>query len=431
MNPPVSPSIKRHYMFPFLLLIGLWMGGEQHRSPSIEPREDLDVKYYASLVFRETPYAQQKGLVPLHSTQAKTRGHYRITRDGQERIVEIAFMQGEHYKTPNHTTDHYQFPAPIVRTQYQRATETKSFYNILGTPIAVRGQVFKEVYGLDSRGHRKQLYFLDKDGREIENEWGVAAYHWQIQEDGSVVETRVDLQGKPQPLRPYFPFYTTRLHYDPQGYISLMQNVDAQGNLIENSTGVAQDKLEFDHQGRWLGWKVLGREGKLTEGNGPNVAKGINTPDEFGYETAIRYEDKHGNAKRNSHGFWGSRRFYDDFGNLTHTYFTDSIGNPAPNVVSGYTYAIYKWDTKRMRRVSAQLLGTDKQPIDHKTRGYSAITYAYDDRGLLSQVSFLDRHGEPINRLDNGVAYITYSYDTGGVRTSRREFNTDHKELKP
>ncbi|WP_430966800.1 hypothetical protein [Spongiimicrobium sp. 2-473A-2-J] len=431
MRNLLSQNVKRLLRIPVLLLIGLLISCQSDAQLPVELPVAHDVRYYTSLVFRETPYAQQKGLVKLSAVQAKKRGHYRITRDSKAHIVEIAFMQGEHYKTPNHTTGYYQFPAPVVRTKYEGNTEIKSFYNHLNTQISVRGQVYLEVYELDSLGNRKHLYFLDKNGSEIENEWGVAAYHWQLQDDGSVIEKREDLQGKPQPLRPYFLFYTTRLHYDPQGYISLMQNVDADGNLVENSTGVAQDKLEFDHQGRWLGWKVLDKEGRLTEGNGPNVAKGINTPDEFGYETAIRYEDRHGNPKRNDHGFWGSRRFYDDFGNLSRSYFTDSIGNPAPNVVSGYTYAIYTWDTKGMKRVSTQLLGTDKLPIDHKTRGYSSITYTYDDRGLLSQVSFLDRQGKPINRLDNGVAYIKYSYDTGGVRTSRKEFNTNHKELKP
>ncbi len=185
------------------------------------------------------------------------------------------------------------------------------------------------------------MFFQNEEGDKIENNWGVASYTWELHDDGSVVEERFNLRGEPQPLRPYFPFHRIRLHYDSNGYISLMQNIDAVGNLKDNETGVAQDKIEFDSEGRWLGWRVLDKKGNPTEGNGPNVARGINTPTEFGYESAIRYEDRHGRPLRKRHGFWGSKRFYDAFGNMSYSVFADSLGQPAPNEITGYTYAMY------------------------------------------------------------------------------------------
>lgn len=390
---------------------------------------ETDIRLYASIVFRETPYARQKGMIKLTSEQAQVRSHYQFTFDQHERIIEISFKQGDVFKAPNHTADAYQYPATTVRTQYQGNEEIKTFYNRFETQIAVRGDVFEEVYELDSLGNRKVMYYRNKSGERIENEWGVAQYTWELQNDGSVIEQRFDLSGDPQPLRPGFPFYRIRLHYDSNGYISLMQNIDEQGNLIENETGVAQDKIEFDGLGRWLGWKVLDKNGAITEGNGPNVARGINTPNEFGYETAIRFEDRDGHAKRNSYGFWGSKRFYDQHGNYERTYFTDSLGNPAPNEITGYTYAIYEWDATGQVRTSTQLLDVNKKPVAHKTRGYSSVKFEYDDSNQMTKASFFDENGQLVNRIDNGAAFIEFKYDEHGIRTARIMYDRSGTEL--
>ena len=371
----------------------------------------FDVHYYASIVFRETPYAKMEGLIRLVPQQVKRRAHYRFVYDKEERIVEVSFMQGDSYKSPNHTVDEYQFPSPIIRTAYETGKEIKTFYNRFGKQISVRGGVYREVFEYDERGNRQTMLFENERGDPVENDWGVARYAWTLQDDGPVIERRFNLAGEPQPLRPWFPFHTVRLLYDPNGYISLMQNIDDDGNLVENDTGVAQDKIEFDSKGRWLGWRVLDKQGNLVEGNGPNVARGINTPNEFGYEAAIRFEDRYGNPLRNAHGFWGSKRFYDGFGNLTQTVFVDSLGDPGPNEITGYTYAVFEYDDVGMNRIATRLLDVNKRPIAHASRGYSIVKYEYDDAGDLTRISFYDKGETLSNRLDSGVAYIKRKYD--------------------
>ena len=92
---------------------------------------------------------------------------------------------------------------------------------------------------------------------ERKNSWGIYEYLWEQQIDGSVIENRINRSGEPVALRPGFEFYSIRLYYEHNGVLALMQNIDSVGNLVENRTGVAQDKLHFDKKGRWLGWTVF------------------------------------------------------------------------------------------------------------------------------------------------------------------------------
>jgi len=190
-----------------------------------------------------------------------------------------------------------------------------------------------------------------------------------------------------------------------------MQNIDEKGVLVENNSGVAQDKLLFDKEGRWLGWNVLNAKNQVHRGNGPNVAKGINIPDQYGYETSIRYEDIDGSSIINSHGFWGSKRFYDNYGNYKYTQFIDSLGNPGINEQAGYCYAVYTWDDKGFNLLKIELLDVNKQPIIHKKRGYAIIEYEYNVFDNITKISYLGQNGEKINRKDNGVSYIIRNYN--------------------
>ena len=66
-----------------------------------------------------------------------------------------------------------------------------------------------------------------------------------------------------------------------------MQQINDQGALIENSTGAAQDQITTNAAGNFLQWTVLDKDGALEKGNGPNVAIGIQSFNEYGYEIEL------------------------------------------------------------------------------------------------------------------------------------------------
>ena len=384
--------------------------------------------YYSSLALRESPYPGLKGIVQLSSKTAQVRNHYLFEYDSLFRIKQVSFRLRNSLRPPNHTASYF-FTTSIQKYAYKGNKVEISFFDEFENQTNQRG-VWKEVYELNEMGKKVALYFQDQNENEIENSWGIARYDWVHKFDGSIIETRADLNGNPKPLRPGFEFYKIRLSYEPSGFLAVMQNIDDDGKLIANKTGVAQDKLLFDETGKWYGWNVLDENHQLKSGNGPNVAKGINVPNKFGYESSIRYEDENGQSRINRYGFWGSKRFYDSVGNYDYTYFTDSLGNPGINQNSGYCYARYYWDAKKLKRTKIELLDPYNKLVNHKTRGYAIIKFEYDNNRLI-KTTYLDEGGKLVNRKDNGTAYITYEYIQEKNTTMINRFDKEgNKNLK-
>ena len=384
-------------------------------------------EYYSMIPLRESPYPVFQGIIRLSEEEAMTRNHYRFQYDSQFRLESVSFWLGDRLRNPNHTANYF-FTSPMLKIEYSHNQEVITYYDRHGNQTTQRG-AYRSVYSLDEKGRRTSLHYEDAEGNPVVNGWDISNYTWEHQNDGSVIEGRYNAEGTLMSLRPHFEFHRIRLYYDQNGFLALMQNIDETGELLENSTGVAQDKLLFDSQGRWMGWNVLDANHELHRGNGPNVAKGINIPDAYGYETSIRYEDVDGTALINSHGFWGSKRYYDKYGNYSYTQFIDSLGNPGINEQSGYCYAFYTWDDVGYNRLKIELMDVKKQPVLHKRGGYATIQYTYDSTDNLVKVNYLGADGEMINRADNGTSYIEYTYDENHARLESKRFDKSGKLL--
>jgi hypothetical protein len=227
--------------------------------------------YYSTIPLRESPYPRPQGVVCLTKDQALSRKHYRIEFDKKNRVVSTSFWHNVQREHPNHTANYFM-QASIQKIEYSGNKEILTYYDKFENPVTLGGGVVKEIYVLDSLGKRMNLYFEDESGNRVENRWGIAEYSWEVQVDGSILEDRIGLDGEPRNIRTGFPFQRIRLCYEPNGLLALMQNIDEEGNLENNETGVAQDRIHFDEEGRWYGWSVLDSDGNLKEGNGPGVA---------------------------------------------------------------------------------------------------------------------------------------------------------------
>ena len=393
------------------------------------PAPGAPIELYSTLAFRESPWADFRGVVRLSPEAAARRNHYRFVRDRHGRLVELSFRLGAQLRAPNHTANLF-FRSSMVRISYRDGLEVRRFFDRRGHPVAVAGTVFEERYELDAKGRRSALRFYDAAGEPVESGWGIASYHWRIDPDGSVVEWRKDARGHPVAIRPRFDFGVLRLHYDARGDIALMQNLSRDGGLRENGTGVAQDRLAFDRRGRFLGWNVLDARGRPRRGNGPNVARGIVTPDRWGYEAAVRFEGEAGEPIRNAYGWGGSRTVYDDFGNWRARSFYDEQGRPLKIAHLGYHRYVFEWDASGLLNLGMRYLDTEGRPVPHLERGYAEIEYRHDERGNTTAILFLDTAGRPVARTDTGVAQIERRYDSTDRLVEERCFDADGRRVR-
>jgi hypothetical protein len=390
-------------------------------SLSISAQEAYRVEYYSTVPFRETPFADMIGINPLSKKEALERNHYRFEYDRKGQLIRSGFYLANQLRGLNHTANHF-FQSPLMAFSYSKNQEIRHFFDKHQNPIEVRGAVFEEVYDLDEKGQRVRLRFRNKEGKWIQNAWDIAEYKWDILPDGRVIEERFDQKGKLVSIRPGFHFYRIRFHYDHRGMLALMQNIDENGELVENDSGAAQDKIEYDDRGNVLAWNVLDKNDQLTRGNSPDVARGVMTYDKYGYEVGIRHEDEKGNLIVNAYGFCMSETEFDRFGNMQARTFLGTDQKAAPHQLAGYTHLRMEWSRDGLDRLRLTYFDENKKTIKHQQRGYAQVRQTYDEQHNMISLTYLDENAKPVSRSDNGISSIEFLYDEQGKLLSRKVF---------
>lgn len=395
----------------FLMVMTLFcLNSLNGQSTQVQPHL---TRYYSTIAFTETPLSELKGSVPLSREVAMLRNHYRFVYDEMGRVLSIAFFNGRAPRRPNHTANLFTL-SHRMDFIYEDRRQRVVFYDIDQKPISVLGECREFIYSLNEKGYRNGLVFMDKNKKQIENSWNIFRYEWVYQKDGSVIEERFDKNEKPVSIRPGFDFYRLKLFFNPMGHIALMQQIDENGQLLENNTGAAQDRISVSAEGHFLQWTVLDREGNPEKGNGPNVAIGIQGFNAFGYETSLEHQDESGEPIYNSYGICRSRTTFDKFGNISERRFYNKQNKPGVHANAGYHRLQIEWGASGNQRRSLTYFGLQDEPVNHQQRGYHQARYSYDEQGKLVQLSYFDTSGNPVNRHDNGIAVIKYMYHPTG-----------------
>ena len=389
---------------------------------------ELHVFYYSSVKFVETPLSPIEGSIALSKAEAMTRNHYRFAYNQLHQLVSVSFFNGDVPRNPNHTANLFTL-SHRMEFNYASNTETITFFNTDGNAIEVLGNCAEFIYRLNDLGYRHRLYFMDKHKKRVTNSWGIYEYRWDLQGDGSVIENRVDETGKQVSIRPSFEFYQLRLRFNPWGHIALMQNIDSDGNLLENSSGASQDRITTNAHGNFLEWNVLDNQDNLECGNGPNVAIGKQRFDAYGYEIGLEHQDETGKTIASHYGIFRSQTEFDKYGNIVKRNFYDADNHPTNHSNAGYHQLQIKWDKSGNQRESLTYFDSNGKAYSHALRGYHAARYLYDQNGRLIKISYHSETGVLVNRKDNGRAYTIFTYNKAdGTRTSQH-FDKNDKQL--
>tara|TARA_R110002073_G_scaffold123234_2_gene266827 strand:+ start:8476 stop:9729 length:1254 start_codon:yes stop_codon:yes gene_type:complete len=396
---------------------------------TLSKKEEGQITYFSTIEFVETPLSYTKGSVPLEESIAMKRNHYRFSYDWQNRVKTIAFFNGNQPRNPNHTGNLFTLAHRIEFT-YDKNEERVTFYNTKGKQVSVLGDSYTFVFSLNKLGFRETLSFLNEKGNSVENSWNIYKYEWEYFADGSVIEDRFNKKGDQVSIRLGFEFYRLRLFFNNLGHIALMQNIDKEGRLIENSSGASQDRITTNAQGNFLKWEVLDNKHQLEKGNGPNVAVGNQEFNEFGYEISLLHMDEERAPMYSAYGICRGKTKFDAYGNISERFFYDEQNKPSTHKTAKYHSLKMSWDVSGNYRTDLEYFDVEGKPKAHMTRGYHHVKYHYNTQKELVKITYHDIHKELVNRKDNGIAYIKYNYDQEGNRTSIQRFDTKNNELK-
>jgi YD repeat-containing protein len=380
------------------------------------------VAYYAHMPFRETAFADLRGIYPLTLEQSRHHKHYKFVYDDKDRPVEVSFRLGDEIQNLNISRNALTF-TPVIRIDYEDGLEVRHFYDRFMNPTLSNG-VFREVYELDDDGNRVSLQFYDVENKRTESDWGVYVYDWSVDRTGSVTETRVSREGKAVSIRPHFPFYCLKLHYDQRGLLALMENYGETCNeLTLNNLNAAQDKLQYNSSGGIYAWNVYDANEQRSVGNGPMVARGIMERDALGHTTREYYEDADGQILTNAYGWTNTFASFDDFGNMVGRFNHDADGKRINNSLLAYSGYTMAFDEKGEHRLKLSYQNADGSPATHLERGYHAVETEYDEQGNRIRLRFEDAAGDLVNRKDYCAAVFEYSYDDRNRLISMRLFD--------
>ncbi len=380
------------------------------------------VEFFAHMPFRETAFADLRGIYSITKQRSEIYKHYRFVYDEKGRPVEVSFRMREAIIPLNISRNAVTF-VPLTRIEYTEGREIRTFFDRFMNPTTSNG-AFKEVFSLDGDGQRQTLYFFDADGERVASDWGIYRYEWSTDKRGTVTENRFDREGNSMPIRPHFFFYCLKLHYDQRGLLALMENYGERcERLTLNGQNGAQDKIQYNARGGAYAWNVYNENEERSVGNGPMVARGIMERDEMGHTIREYYEDTDGNLMTNAYGWTDTHATFDEFGNMISRFNHDRSGARANNPDLGYSGYVMEYDPSGVNRIKLTYFDAAGHATIHAKRGYHSAKSEYDDDGNRTRVTYLDVNGNLVNRLDNCAAMVVYTYDASNQQTSMQRLD--------
>ncbi|RDY57896.1 hypothetical protein [Flagellimonas nanhaiensis] len=328
-------------------------------------QEVVRVEYYRMMVFRESPYAPIKGAHQISEKEAEHCLHFKVQYDSENRPVLIEYRRGNNL-FPHDATNRVFFPyflrAPKTVIEYLEDKEIRTFFDIRNEPMTVSGLVFKEIYNYVD-GERVNLAFFSRNDTPIENDWGIHNYEWKKLSNGRVQEKRFNIDGEQARIRPEFEFYAVQMEYDERGFIKRLYNYGLEGELTNNSTGVAYDELRYNSAGDFEGWSVFDVNGNPVEGNDPMVHRGEHSHNSKGYFVEYKSYDAEGNLMSDRRNSQINKRFYNDWGDFVQSRYYD----------------------------------LNEEKLTSEERRPAIVDFKINEKGYISEITFLDETAELVD----------------------------------
>ena len=313
-------------------------------------------KYFKHLVFRETPFSETKGRIPLTEAEIQNVNYFKLDYDSLNRLILVEYKYNQNLIELNRTgiLDGKRALASKTQIIYNENTETRLFFDVDNKPTTNGMGVFKEVYSYNKKRKRVGLKFYDKNDEPINNSWNVYEYTWKHINNNSVLETRKDKNGVNVTMRPYYKFHSVLYKFNDKGLLLSMNNVDKRLKLINDETGIAKDKATYDKNDNLINFKFFNAKNEPAVGSFLGTAGGFATYDKNG--NCLKYAtvglDGNYQVDKRSKDAYSKYRF-DSIGNLIErsSYDTDNKILKKRNV----TIVKYVYDTKN----PIQLLKTE------------------------------------------------------------------------
>lgn len=251
--------------------------------------QNLKTAYFKHLVFRETPYAVIKGRIPISQKRSEKENHYKLSYNSNNQLILIEYRIGNILINRRRAgiMDGFRNIATKTKIEYLDNKEIRTFFDENDAQGNNPMNVFKEVFEYNKNGVKISAKFYDENDNLINNAWNVAEYIWASNSDNTIIEKRKNKDEVYVTMRPYYKFMTTLYKYTNDGILMSMNHIDGDNNLIEDESGVAIDKAEYDADLNLISFKFYNAKNEPVIGSFLKSAGGKIEYDENG--NCIKY----------------------------------------------------------------------------------------------------------------------------------------------
>ena len=357
----------------------------------------------------------------LSKEQAEKRIHLKVTYDKFDRITDVQVRQNGDFKELGYIFAPMYVHTVHTKVTYQDDREVHTFFDRFGNQVTGWGDVWRKVYHKNGKGLYSSMEFLSREGKAIENSWGIKNYNWQHRNDGSIVEARYNSKGELQTHRPFFEFKRIRMVFAPDGTLRLMQNIDENDKLVASKSGAAQYLYYYNSINKFTRWEVLDAEGNPALG--PTGTAGEFYVHEGTASEDIHFFDKSGKPTKHHSGalIWSVKA--DKYGNMAERHFLDEK-HKRINGRDGFSSLIQQWDENGFKMLSKKYFDKDGNAFN-VDGAFHEISYTYHKNGLVDEVRVKDASGKPAMHTDISASVIKHNYDTKGILRSRTMLDTE------
>lgn len=306
--------------------------------------------YYKHLIFRETAYAATQGRNPISETMAMSENHFKLTYDNADRLVKIEYRIGEQLIETNRvgSMDATRDITSSTQIEYSGNFEIRHFFDETGKQRTNPMGVYKAVYEYNDLGERIGLKHFDKTDKPTNDVSGIFEYIWKDVNEGSVLEQRKNTSGEFVPIRPDYHFMNVLYTYNKNGILTLMQNINSSGDLVEEKTGIAIDRPVYDEHFQLTAFKFYDKKEKNAMGSFLSSAGGEITYDAKGNVTKYMTIDLEGKPTPTPFNWAIIESDFDKYGNLIEVRHYNKEGVPvqisSPNLEKDFTKVQFIYD---------------------------------------------------------------------------------------
>lgn len=119
-------------------------------------------RYFRNIAFRESLYADIKGIIELTSAEAKQCFHYQFDYDKDGNLTKIIQKNGSHNAVFAPDLNRFFVKSPVVSISYKDGEELRQYLDHNQKAMPTAEGVLYEHFLLDENGNRKQLTFLNE-----------------------------------------------------------------------------------------------------------------------------------------------------------------------------------------------------------------------------------------------------------------------------